>query len=54
MSFWLGVPKFPKEAIEPIIVKEGQPIILACNPPEGVAPRQIYWMSISKPRTNAC
>uniref|UniRef100_A0A7N5ZTT2 Neural cell adhesion molecule L1 n=1 Tax=Anabas testudineus TaxID=64144 RepID=A0A7N5ZTT2_ANATE len=41
-----NVPKFPKEAIDPIFVKEGDPIILKCNPPEGVAPRQIYWMSI--------
>ncbi|KAK2851255.1 hypothetical protein Q5P01_007531 [Channa striata] len=42
-----SVPKFPKEALDPIVVKEGDPIILECNPPEGVAPRQIYWMSIN-------
>ncbi|XP_023283342.1 neural cell adhesion molecule L1-like protein isoform X3 [Seriola lalandi dorsalis] len=41
-----SVPKFPKEEIDPIVVKEGEPIILKCNPPKGVAPRQIYWMSI--------
>ncbi|KAM7404540.1 hypothetical protein PAMP_011882 [Pampus punctatissimus] len=41
-----NVPKFPKETIDPIVVEEGEPIILKCNPPEGVAPRQIYWMSI--------
>lgn len=41
-----SVPKFPKEGLEPIVVKEGEPITLHCNPPEGVAPRQIYWMSI--------
>ncbi|XP_059189715.1 neural cell adhesion molecule L1-like protein [Centropristis striata] len=41
-----SVPKFPKEINFPIVVKEGEPIILECNPPEGVAPRQIYWMSI--------
>ncbi|XP_070696002.1 cell adhesion molecule L1-like a isoform X2 [Pempheris klunzingeri] len=41
-----SVPKFPKENIPPIAVEEGDPIILHCNPPEGVAPRQIYWMSI--------
>ncbi|KAM4610533.1 cell adhesion molecule L1-like a isoform 2-T4 [Polymixia lowei] len=39
-------PKFPKEMIEPIVVEEGQPVILRCNPPEGVPPRQLYWMSI--------
>ncbi|XP_034393112.1 neural cell adhesion molecule L1-like protein isoform X5 [Cyclopterus lumpus] len=41
-----SVPKFPKEFNVPIVVKEGEPITLECNPPEGVAPRQIYWMSI--------
>ncbi|XP_017161472.1 neural cell adhesion molecule L1-like protein isoform X2 [Poecilia reticulata] len=38
-------PKFPKETFDPIVVKEGYPITLHCNPPEGVAPRQIYWMT---------
>ncbi|KAM9351194.1 cell adhesion molecule L1-like a isoform 2-T3 [Symphorus nematophorus] len=41
-----SVPKFPKEKIDPIIVEEGEPITLHCNPPEGVPPRQIYWMSL--------
>ncbi|XP_047463395.1 neural cell adhesion molecule L1-like protein isoform X3 [Mugil cephalus] len=41
-----SIPKFPKETIEPIVVKEGDPITLKCNPPEGVAPRQLYWMSV--------
>lgn len=40
-------PKFPKEIINPIVVKEGEPVTLHCNPPEGVGPRQIYWMSIN-------
>ncbi|XP_027872094.1 cell adhesion molecule L1-like a isoform X1 [Xiphophorus couchianus] len=38
-------PKFPKETFDTIVVKEGYPITLHCNPPEGVAPRQIYWMT---------
>ncbi|XP_069545123.1 cell adhesion molecule L1-like a isoform X1 [Brachyistius frenatus] len=42
-----SAPKFPKEILNPIVVKEGEPIILQCNPPEGVAPRQLYWMSLS-------
>uniref|UniRef100_A0A6Q2Y6D1 protein-tyrosine-phosphatase n=1 Tax=Esox lucius TaxID=8010 RepID=A0A6Q2Y6D1_ESOLU len=42
-----NVPKFPKEKIDPIVVEEGQPIILECNPPQGISPRQIYWMSIN-------
>nr|XP_046252803.1 neural cell adhesion molecule L1-like protein isoform X3 [Scatophagus argus] len=41
-----SVPKFPKEGSPPFVVKEGEPITLHCNPPEGVAPRQLYWMSI--------
>uniref|UniRef100_A0A667X695 Cell adhesion molecule L1-like b n=1 Tax=Myripristis murdjan TaxID=586833 RepID=A0A667X695_9TELE len=40
------VPRFPKEVIGPVVVDVGQPVILKCNPPEGVAPREIYWMSI--------
>lgn len=40
-----SIPKFPKEILDPVVVKIGEPIVLHCNPPEGVAPRQIYWMS---------
>ncbi|XP_071396042.1 neural cell adhesion molecule L1-like protein [Centroberyx affinis] len=41
------VPKFPKEKLDPIVVEEGQPFILECNPPKGIPPLQIYWMTIS-------
>lgn len=50
--FLLGVPKFPKEEINPLVVKEGEPVVLKCNPPAGVPPRQIYWMSIGKSRSS--
>ncbi|KAJ7998564.1 hypothetical protein DPEC_G00206220 [Dallia pectoralis] len=40
------VPKFPKEKIAPIVVEEGQPVVLQCNPPKGIPPLQIYWMTI--------
>ncbi|XP_031423108.1 neural cell adhesion molecule L1-like protein isoform X3 [Clupea harengus] len=40
------VPKFPKEKIDPIVVEEGQPVTLKCNPPKGIPPLQIYWMTI--------
>uniref|UniRef100_A0A674CCH0 Neural cell adhesion molecule L1 n=1 Tax=Salmo trutta TaxID=8032 RepID=A0A674CCH0_SALTR len=40
------VPKFPKEKIDPIKVEEGQSVILECNPPKGIPPLQIYWMTI--------
>ncbi|XP_021177680.2 cell adhesion molecule L1-like a isoform X2 [Fundulus heteroclitus] len=39
-------PKFPKEVLDTIVVKEGEPITLNCNPPDGVAPRQLYWMTV--------
>uniref|UniRef100_A0A674NBW4 Neural cell adhesion molecule L1-like protein n=1 Tax=Takifugu rubripes TaxID=31033 RepID=A0A674NBW4_TAKRU len=42
-----NVPKFPKETIEPVVVEEGQPFILNCNPPDGIPPLQIYWMTLS-------
>ncbi|XP_056606250.1 neural cell adhesion molecule L1-like protein isoform X3 [Triplophysa dalaica] len=41
-----NVPKFPKEIIDPIEVMEGQSVILECNPPKGLPPLQIYWMTI--------
>ncbi|MCI4387537.1 hypothetical protein PGIGA_G00075220 [Pangasianodon gigas] len=39
-------PKFPKESIEPAVVKEGDPVVLECNPPKGIPPRHLYWMTI--------
>uniref|UniRef100_A0A8C9U7W5 Neural cell adhesion molecule L1-like protein n=1 Tax=Scleropages formosus TaxID=113540 RepID=A0A8C9U7W5_SCLFO len=42
----LDVPKFPKEKIDPIVVKEGDPVVLECNPPKGIPPLQIYWMTL--------
>lgn len=41
------VPKFPKETLDPVVVEEGQPFTLKCNPPSGIPPLQIYWMTIS-------
>lgn len=46
--FFLDVPKFPKETIDPVVVEEGQAFILKCDPPNGIPPLQIYWMTISK------
>uniref|UniRef100_A0A287CT75 Cell adhesion molecule L1 like n=1 Tax=Ictidomys tridecemlineatus TaxID=43179 RepID=A0A287CT75_ICTTR len=42
----IGVPKFPKEKIEPLEVEEGDPIVLQCTPPKGLPPLHIYWMNI--------
>lgn len=44
-----GLPKFPKETPPPVVVKEGDPVVLYCNPPLGAGPRSLYWMSISEP-----
>ncbi|XP_033482189.2 neural cell adhesion molecule L1-like protein isoform X7 [Epinephelus lanceolatus] len=41
------VPKFPKETLDPVVVEEGQPFVLECNPPKGIPPLQIYWMTIN-------
>ncbi|XP_039971758.1 neural cell adhesion molecule L1-like protein isoform X1 [Xiphias gladius] len=41
------VPKFPKETLDPVEVEEGQPFTLECNPPKGIPPLQIYWMTIN-------
>ncbi|XP_051932014.1 neural cell adhesion molecule L1-like protein isoform X2 [Hippocampus zosterae] len=41
------VPKFPKEMLDPVVVEEGEPFILNCDPPKGIPPLQIYWMTIN-------
>ncbi|KAM8867416.1 neural cell adhesion molecule L1-like protein isoform 2-T3 [Synchiropus picturatus] len=42
-----NVPKFPKETLDPVVVEEGQPFTLKCDPPKGIPPLQIYWMTIN-------
>uniref|UniRef100_A0A671LML2 Neural cell adhesion molecule L1-like protein n=1 Tax=Sinocyclocheilus anshuiensis TaxID=1608454 RepID=A0A671LML2_9TELE len=39
------VPKFPKEKTEPVVVTEGDSVVLECNPPQGIPPWQLYWMT---------
>uniref|UniRef100_A0A8C3ANB7 Neural cell adhesion molecule L1 n=1 Tax=Cyclopterus lumpus TaxID=8103 RepID=A0A8C3ANB7_CYCLU len=41
------VPKFPKETLDPVVVEEGQAFVLQCDPPKGIPPLQIYWMTIN-------
>uniref|UniRef100_A0AAY4BJQ8 Neural cell adhesion molecule L1 n=1 Tax=Denticeps clupeoides TaxID=299321 RepID=A0AAY4BJQ8_9TELE len=43
-----NVPKFPKEVIPPVEVEVGQSTVLECNPPKGIPPLNIYWMTISE------
>uniref|UniRef100_A0A8C1V9T7 Neural cell adhesion molecule L1-like protein n=1 Tax=Cyprinus carpio TaxID=7962 RepID=A0A8C1V9T7_CYPCA len=39
------VPKFPKEKTEPVVVTEGDSVVLECDPPQGTPPWQMYWMT---------
>ncbi|CAH2329423.1 neural cell adhesion molecule L1 isoform X1 [Pelobates cultripes] len=41
-----GVPKFPNEAVPPVVVEEGKPVVLRCDPPQGLSPVHIYWMTL--------
>lgn len=42
-----SVPKFPKKVLDEIVVQEGEPFVLSCNPPPSVIPHQIHWMSMN-------
>ncbi|XP_045547470.1 neurofascin isoform X15 [Salmo salar] len=37
-------PLWPKEVLEPVVVSEGSPLVLACNPPPGLPPPLTFWM----------
>uniref|UniRef100_A0A8C2FSL8 Neural cell adhesion molecule L1-like protein n=1 Tax=Cyprinus carpio TaxID=7962 RepID=A0A8C2FSL8_CYPCA len=36
---------FPKEKTEPVVVTEGDSVVLECDPPQGTPPWQMYWMT---------
>ncbi|XP_071351347.1 neurofascin homolog (chicken) a isoform X3 [Trachinotus anak] len=38
-------PLWPKEVLEPVVVTEGSPLVLPCNPPPGLPPPFTFWMS---------
>ncbi|KAM6980110.1 neurofascin homolog (chicken) a [Aplochiton taeniatus] len=38
-------PLWPKEVWEPVVVTEGSPLVLACNPPPGLPPPYTFWMN---------
>ncbi|XP_018427167.1 PREDICTED: neurofascin isoform X12 [Nanorana parkeri] len=40
-------PLWPKENLDPVVVNEGASLILQCNPPPGLPPPVIFWMSSS-------
>lgn len=39
-----GDPRFPKEDIQPVVLEEGDPLVLSCDPPPGIAPVSVVWM----------
>ncbi|XP_072564543.1 neurofascin homolog (chicken) a isoform X17 [Paramormyrops kingsleyae] len=38
-------PLWPKEVLEPVVVTEGSPFVLTCNPPPGLPPPHTFWMN---------
>nr|XP_019959852.1 PREDICTED: neurofascin isoform X3 [Paralichthys olivaceus]XP_019959853.1 PREDICTED: neurofascin isoform X3 [Paralichthys olivaceus] len=38
-------PLWPKEVLEPVVVTEGSPLVLPCNPPPGLPPPFTFWMN---------
>lgn len=38
-------PLWPKEILEPVVVAEGSPLVLPCNPPPGLPPPFTFWMN---------
>ncbi|XP_066452410.1 neural cell adhesion molecule L1-like protein isoform X2 [Eleutherodactylus coqui] len=40
-----GEPRFPKEVIPPVVLEEGDPLVLNCDPPPGIPPVNIVWMT---------
>ncbi|KAM4650624.1 neural cell adhesion molecule L1-like protein isoform 2-T5 [Discoglossus pictus] len=41
-----GVLKFPNEHLPPIVVEEGAPVVLRCDPPTEMALILMYWMTV--------
>uniref|UniRef100_A0A8C4IC28 Neural cell adhesion molecule L1 n=1 Tax=Dicentrarchus labrax TaxID=13489 RepID=A0A8C4IC28_DICLA len=42
-------PLWPKEVLEPVMVTEGSPLVLPCNPPPGLPPPYTFWMNSMVP-----
>uniref|UniRef100_A0A8C1FW71 Neurofascin homolog (chicken) a n=1 Tax=Cyprinus carpio carpio TaxID=630221 RepID=A0A8C1FW71_CYPCA len=42
-------PLWPKEVLEPVVVREGESLVLPCNPPPGLPPPETFWMDIIMP-----
>ncbi|XP_050978194.1 neurofascin homolog (chicken) a isoform X11 [Labeo rohita] len=40
-------PLWPKEVLEPVVVREGESLVLPCNPPPGLPPPETFWMDSS-------
>lgn len=44
-SLLTEAPLWPKEVLEPVLVSEGSPLVLPCNPPPGLPPPFTFWMN---------
>ncbi|XP_016097220.1 neurofascin isoform X4 [Sinocyclocheilus grahami] len=40
-------PLWPKEVLEPVVVREGESLVLPCKPPPGLPPPETFWMDSS-------
>ncbi|XP_077134184.1 neural cell adhesion molecule L1-like protein isoform X1 [Ranitomeya variabilis] len=40
-----GVPRFPKEDLPPVELEEGDSLVLNCDPPPGISPVSVVWMT---------
>lgn len=40
-------PLWPKEVLEPVVMREGESLVLPCNPPPGLPPPETFWMDSS-------
>lgn len=45
-------PLWPKEVLDPVVVSEGSPLVLACNPPPGLPPPLTFWMNSCESHTH--
>ncbi|XP_030064382.1 neural cell adhesion molecule L1-like protein isoform X2 [Microcaecilia unicolor] len=41
-----SLPKFPNQKMDPVVAMEGDSVVLPCNPPTGIPPLHIYWMTL--------
>ncbi|KAM6307728.1 LOW QUALITY PROTEIN: neural cell adhesion molecule L1, partial [Podargus strigoides] len=40
-----NTPQWPKEKVLPVVVEEGDPVVLPCDPPKSAEPPKFYWLN---------